>query len=469
MEKNNLKNSVNRREFIKRSASAIILGGFTSSGILRSDRIFAQSLLNYEEPEIKDNGEKTWRKSSDLEKSELEIYKMDLTPWEKTPRSNKYAYVSAKLEPPYTAAEIAYMLTVGQYFPWWTHESPIGSIMINNRGIINYYTGQRELWSSLTPDTLKYYLYEWPEDKIYLWAWDRFFMPVRFRCDKLLQNVYRTGSKFQKYSTKWSYSNNSKKTVPVGEALYSDRYWERDFTYGDTIMVPWFYTWKFLGTDILYEDDIVRFPKNRKEISIRNWDEKIEKTNVFNVKIMGNDYPAYTKDGGVPCYVLEGIINGDFVIAEHRKVILWVDMYACRELRRERYDKENKLIAIMESRNRLELKDGGKWGYSILINLFWDLTLDRMSADHYDFHRFPRTFNVEDDNPEKYFRPNPIAMGCEMFPVPFSAMVFRDPEQFYLRPKLMIGKFPEDRRIIVSEKIQKLINAQDREKKLVFL
>jgi len=184
---------------------------------------------------------------------------------------------------------------------------------------------------------------------------------------------------------------------------------------------------------------------------------------------MGDDYPDYTQDGGVPCYVLEGLTNSDFFSPKHKRLILWVDMYACRELRRERYDLKNNLVAIMERRNRLELKDKGEWGYSILIHLSWDLRTDHMSVNHYDFHRPPKTFKVDPDNPETYFRPNPIAMCSEMFPVPFSTMVFRDPEQFYLRPKLMAGKFPQNRKLHVPGKMLKLIKAQNKADQLVFL
>ncbi len=461
--------SLSRREFISKSLNTALICGMAPSLILKSKTTSAGSLLDAEELSIRPNGEKTWTMYSQLGKKELENYVMDLTPWDKTPRSNKYPYVAAKFEPPYTATEIIYMLTVGQYFPWWAHESPLGGMMISNRGGINYYTGQRELWCSLTPDTLEDYLYQWPENKVYLWVWDRFYTPVRSRFDKLLQNAYRTGLNFHKYSSKWSYSNYSQKTSPVGTSLYSDKYWNRDFTYGDTLMVPWYYTWRFLGTDILYENDMVRFPKTRKDIKIRGWNGKPKQWNTADIKIMGDDYPAYDKDGGVPCYVLEGTANSDFFTSKYPKVILWVDMHAHRELRRERYDLKNNLVAVMETRNRLELKEKGRWGYTILIHLTWDLRTDHMSVNHYDFHRPPKTFKVDPDNPEGYFRPNPIAMSSEMFPVPLSTMVFRNPEQFYLRPKLMADKFPQDRKIQVSDKTLELVKAQNKAQQLIFL
>jgi hypothetical protein len=465
MKKNRYNRPISRRQFVREGLKTGLVLGTVPGMLLKPGKSNAGLFTK----KAHTPGEKTWQVSSALGETERLAFQMDLTPWSATPRNNTYPYVAQKLSPPYTATEIVYQLTVGQYFPWWTHESPLGGMMINNRGGINYFTGQREFWSALTPDTLQDYLYHWPEDKVYLWSWDRLFTPVRSRCDKLLQNGYRTGAAYRKYSRKWSYSSFSQKTTPEGESLYGDKFWNRDYTYGDTVMVPWYYTWRFLGTDILYEDDVLRFPQNRKDITIRGWDEKPVTKNTAAVKIMGDDYPGYTKAGGVPCYVLEGIANPEFTDMKYPKLILWVDMHACREIRRERYDAGNSLAAVMESRNRLERKDQGKWGYSILIHLAWNLETDHMSVNHYDFHRPPRTFSVDGDNPEKYFRPNPVAMCSQMFPIPPSTMVFREPEQFYLRPKLMNGKFPEHRKISLDDKVLNLIKAQEREQRLIFL
>jgi hypothetical protein len=48
-------------------------------------------------------------------------------------------------------------------------------------------------------------------------------------------------------------------------------------------------------------------------------------------------------------------------------------------------------------------------------------------------------------------------------------MVFRNPEQFYLRPKLMADKFPQDRKIQVSDKTLELVKAQNKAQQLIFL
>lgn len=469
MQENFCGQSVTRRKFIEKSLKAAIACGLTPSIALKALPASALSPSEVEDPSPEINGNATWKDLSQLSENDLETFKMDLTTWEKVPRHNQYSYVAAKLSPPYTATEISYLLTVGQHFPYWTHEGPMGGMMINNRGGLNYYTGQREVWSALTPETLEDYLYRWPESKIYMWVLDRYYTPALYRYTKLLQNVYRCGKAHERYSDKWRYYPSVQKLIVEGEARYSDQYFERDYTYGDTMMIPWYYTWRFLGTDVLYDNDIVRFPKTRKDIIIRNWDGKATRKDTGSLKNMGTDYPAYTSEGGVPCYVLEATANRDFFVPGHSRLVLWIDMYAHRELRRERYDLNNNLAAIMEAKNRLELKEKGKWGYSILIYLAWDLQNDHMSVNHYDFHRPPRTFEIEPEKPETYFRPNPVFMESEMLPVPLSTMVFSDPEAFYLRPKLWPEKFPGSRRISLSEKTLRLIRAQNKERKLVFI
>ena len=469
MEGSSFRYPVGRREFLKESARAAIFCGLSPMLLCKARPASALSCRDLEESCEKIAGRPSWKACPDLSRAELEKFKMDLTPWDKTPRHGNYNYIAAKLEAPYTATEIAYMLTVGQHFAWWTHEGPMGGMMINNRGGVNHYTGQREVWSALTPDTLEDYLYRWPENKVYMWIWDRYYTPIRTRYDKLLQNVYRCGATHEKYSDKWEFVSMWQKTNLSGETRYSDQYWDRDFTYGDTMLIPWYYSWRYLGTDTLSSNDTVRFPDTREEISIRSQDGKVSKRDTRSIRIMGDDYPAYTEEGGVPCYVLEGVANSDFFVPRHRRLILWVDMHACRELRRERYDLNNDLVAVMETKNRLELKNTGKWGYSILIYLAWDLKNDHMSVNHYDFHRHPRTFKVDPENPEAYFRPNPIAMTSQMFPVPLSAMAFRDPEEFYLRPKLMPEKFPRARKIQLPEKLLTLVRAQNRKRQLVFV
>ena len=461
--------ALTRRKFMLNGLKQGLTLAMAPSLLAHPSKSYAEGISQKCMTELPDRAGKTWIPISQLSQEELSHFHMDAVEWENTTRHATYPYVAKKLAPPYTATEIVYMLTVGQYFPWWPHEAPLGGMMISNRGGINYYTGQREFWSALTPDTLQDYLYRWPEDKVYAWAWDRFYTPVRSRCDKLLQNIHRTGKTHQIYSNKWSYYQYSQKTAPEGESLYSDKYWKRDYTYGDTMMVPWYYTWRYLGVDILYEEDVLRFPVTRTEIDIRNWEGNAERKKTRHIKIMGDDYPAYTENGGVPCYVLEGKTNPDFFSSDRHRIILWVDMYACREIRRERYDANNHISTITEARNRLEMKTQGKWGYSILVHLAWDVKQDHMSVNHYDFHRFPQTFRIDEKNPEAHFKPNPVAMCSHMFPVPFSTMVFRDPEQFYLRPKLMMKKFDKKREIEVNGSLAQRIEAQEKARRLVFL
>ena len=66
-----------------------------------------------------------------------------------------------------------------------------------------------------------------------------------------------------------------------------------------------------LGTDILHQT--VRFPVTKQSTTLT--DEKGNYIDVAasDVKLMGPDYPLYTADGGVKCYVIEAIPRPDWL------------------------------------------------------------------------------------------------------------------------------------------------------------
>jgi len=51
---------------------------------------------------------------------------------------------------------------------------------------------------------------------------------------------------------------------------------------------------------------------------------------------------------------------------------------------------------------------------------------------------------------------------------PKNLMVLDSPKEFYLRPRLDAGKFPQDREIVVPPEVAVRIEAQEREGHLVF-
>lgn len=460
--------SITRRNFISWSLKHTLAMGLGASLINNPRAAYAISGNGIDEIEHIP-GDVQWKTVSELSPQELSTYKMDLTLWEKTRRSEKYPYVAESMNPPYTASEIIYRLMMGQHLPWWSHESPLGGFSISNRGTVNRYQGQREVWSAFDPEAIEKYLYEWPEKKVCLWVQDKLYTPARKRYDTLLQSYYRSGETHKKSSDKWLYRNIIKKIYIVGED-YSDNYHEdMDYSYGDILMVPWYYTFSYVGIDTLYLNDGIRFPKGSTSIKKRDWGGNTVNMDVSKLKLMGENYPAYTNNGGVPCYVIEGKSNQNVYPQNASKILLWIDMYAKRELRRERYDLNNNLMAVTTAMYHQEMKDRGKWGYSILIYLGWKIKTDHMTANHYDFHRPPRTFKVNAEKPENYFKPDPMRMGSEMFKVPQSIMMPDEPEQFYLRPKLMLDKFPKTRSIVLPDNVVSLINNQNKKNQLVFL
>jgi len=95
---------------------------------------------------------------------------------------------------------------------------------------------------------------------------------------------------------------------------------------------------------------------------------------------MGKDYPAYTAEGGVPCYVVEAVPRGEWLPNYYRsKLIYWLDKRFFFPLRIEEYDGEGKLSVInVRIATQANPKLGGR-GYAVLLDLWWDIPLDLMT------------------------------------------------------------------------------------------
>ena len=183
-----------------------------------------------------------------------------------------------------------------------------------------------------------------------------------------------------------------------------------------------------------------------------------------DVKLMGNDYPLYTADGGVKCYVVEALPRPDWLSNYYiSKIIYWLDQQSFFPLRIEEYDKEGNLIFINARTGVRANPQLGDRGYAVLFDLWWDMPIDLLSASIHGI--LPRSWSAEDKN--IFFSPGFMRREWFLEP-PKSTMVLRSPEEFYLRPTLETGKFPENRKIQLAPELEARIEAQEREGKLVF-
>ena len=88
-------------------------------------------------------------------------------------------------------------------------------------------------------------------------------------------------------------------------------------------------------------------------------------------------------------------------------------------------------------------------GYAALISLYYDLSLDLMSYSIHDAH-LVKEWSAKDQ--EVVFGPDFMRRQWLMYPLKTQAFV-GTPAEFYLRPLLYDGKFPQARKIEVAPEV----------------
>ena len=105
----------------------------------------------------------------------------------------------------------------------------------------------------------------------------------------------------------------------------------------------------------------------------------------------------------------------------------------------------------------------GDHGYAVLFDLWWDMTIDLLSAS---IHGILSRSWSEDDK-KIFFSPGFMRREWFLEP-PKTLMVLNSPDEFYLRPTLDREKFPEERKIVLTPELEARIQAQEQAGRLVF-
>jgi hypothetical protein len=103
---------------------------------------------------------------------------------------------------------------------------------------------------------------------------------------------------------------------------------------------------------VLYET--ARFPITRQSITLRSTHGSFQDVAAKDLKLMGDDYPYYTQDGGVRTYVMEATAKQDWLSADYYapRILYWVDQEYFYPLRTEIYGPEGE---ILQRQHRFEL------------------------------------------------------------------------------------------------------------------
>ena len=239
-----------------------------------------------------------------------------------------------------------------------------------------------------------------------------------------------------------------------GFALAFDNFLNRD---------AWEFRWRFIGTDILYE--AVRFPRTRTAITLTTTDGSLQETPPQALKPMGRDYPSYTPDGGVACYVVEARARDEWIPGYYApKILYWLDRETFFPLRIEEYDANDVLTYVEERTAQGVSLEAGKRGYEAHLFLSWDIPQDLLSYDVHDAYR-PQSWSAADQ--EVFFSPDFLRRVWFVAPLKSQATV-PAPDTFFLRPAVYREKFPQERKIVLSSRLEARISAQEKAGRLVF-
>ncbi|MCS6926393.1 MAG: DUF1329 domain-containing protein [Candidatus Binatia bacterium] len=405
---------------------------------------------------------KTWKTVEELTEAE----KRDIDLRTETPRDPQCPYLPAEpypFQPPYTAEEMGYCSMEFPHISRWSHimADAYGSLTSGgylNQGItigLNYYmpgSGMRGYLEHTAPGQEYYRLvfyYTYPPEN---WGAQELWV------------LYRTDQQATTKLDYFTYFPSLRRVRRQPQPRRGERFPNSVQSFDDIVgRDAWEFSWRIVGADVLYET--VRFPTTRPSITLTDAGGHLREVPATQLKMMGDTYPFYTADGGVPCYVVEARTRQDWL--PHypaSKLLYWLDRHYFYPLRIEQYDQAGRLRVVEVRIAKQENPALEDRGYAALITLYYDLSLDLMSYSVHDAHTVKEWSETDR---KTLFGPDFMRRGWLMYPLKTHSLV-RTPEEFYLRPLLYPDKFPRERTIEVAADVAARIQAQEAAGHLVF-
>jgi hypothetical protein len=405
---------------------------------------------------------RTWKTVSEL--SPVELAQVDLRA--DTPRHAEYPYLPAEpypFTPPYTAEEMGYRMMEFTQRPRWScaYANLFGSI--SSEGSLLGQGRAVNLVAYPAPEGAAVELTRKPGEEVYRQLTQQLYPPEAYTSQTLVIR-YRTDQQFVKKEDMFSYSPALRRVRHQNSWRRNDRFPQMALTLDDASgRAAWEYAWTLLGTDVLFET--VRFPVTRPHVTITEADGTYHERATKDLKLMGDDYAFYTPTGGVECYVVEARPREDWLPDYHAsRVLYWLEKRSFYPLRTETYDRDGKLSRVEVRLTKLVHTALGERGYSPFIQVYWDLATDLV------------TYNIRDGIQLMHWSPedaltffSPDFMRRQWYLAPIRSYLGIDrPEEFYLRPGLEPGKFPDHRSVQLTAALAERIRAQDAAGRLVF-
>ena len=405
---------------------------------------------------------KTWKTVAEMsaaEKAEVDL-RTD------TPRDPKVPYLPAEkypFAPPYTAEEMAYRAMEFPHIARWSHAmaDSYGSLTSGgflNQGVtvgLNFYIPGNGVLGQIEQTA--------PGQDYYRMVFYYTFPPEQLGTQELWV-LYRTDQNVTSKLDYFTYAPSLRRVRRQPQPRRGERFPNNVQSFDDIIgRDAWEFSWRFLGTDVIYET--VRFPDTRPSITLASPEGQFREVPTRQLKMMGDSYPFYTADGGIECYVIVGVVRPDWLPGySASKILYWLDRHYFYPVRIEQYDGEGRLRVVevrVAKQENPALKDRG---YAALITVYYDLSLDLMSYSIHDAH-LVKEWSAEDC--AVMFGPDFMRRGWLMYPLKTQSLV-SSPAEFFLRPRLYEGKFPQERPIILAADVEARIRAQEAAGRLVF-
>ncbi len=407
------------------------------------------------------NGTRTWKTVDEL--SADEKARLDLS--ENTPRHPELPYLPAEpypFQPPFTAEEMGYRMMEFTQRPRWSCALANLFGSITSQGFL---LGQGQAVNLITypsPKGVAEELVRKPGEEIYRQLTQHLFPPEAYSSQNLLIR-YRTDKDFPKKEDIFSYSPSLRRVRHQNQLRRGDKFPYMAQSMDDASgRDAWEFSWRLLGTDILYQT--VRFPVTRPIVTVADGDT-LHDVPAASLKLMGDDYPLYTADGGVPCYMVEARAREDWLPGYYApRILYWLDQHAFFPLRTEMYDREGQLNQIEVRLTKLMNPALKERGYGPFIILDWDVPLDLMT---YIIRDGLRLMEWSAADRLTFFSPDFMRRQWFLTLVK-SQLGVNTPEEFFLRPTLELGKFPTERHLQLSTVLEERIRAQDAAGRLVF-
>jgi len=405
---------------------------------------------------------RTWKTASELIPAELA--QVDLR--RDTPRHAKYPYLPEEpypFTPPYTAEEMGYRMMEFTQRPRWScaYANLFGSI--SSQGSLLGQGRAVNLVAYPPPEGTAGELARKPGEEVYRQLTQQLYPPEAYTSQTLVIR-YRTDQRFVKKEDMFAYSPALRRVRHQNSWRRNDRYPQMAMTLDDASgRAAWEYSWTLLGTDVLFET--VRFPVTRPRVTITEADGTYRDRATKDLKLMGDDYAFYTPADGVECYVVEARPREDWLPDYHAsRILYWLEKHSFYPLRTETYDSDGKLSRVEVRLTKMVHTALGERGYSPFIQVYWDLATDLIT---YNIRDGIRLMQWSPEDALTFFSPDFMRRQWYLAPVRSYLGIDR-PEEFYLRPGLELGKFPEHRTTQLSAELTERIRAQDAAGRLVF-